>query len=92
MPKDQKRYDDEFKKHAISLVNERGYTHTEAAEALGISLHTLKYWVKAARKNGLAQLSPEAEELRKLRWENNRLKMENDILKKAAAYFAKESL
>lgn len=92
MPKGQRKYSQEFKEQAISLVTERGYTHAEAAKDIGVSLHTIKYWLKAARKNGAGQITPEGEETRRLRAENRQLRLENEILKKAAAYFAKESL
>lgn len=95
MAKQQRSYTPEFRKSAICLVTEQGYTHSEAAKRLGIPPHTLKYWLKQARLNGdvpSAEVRSEADELRRLRKENQRLLLENEILKKAAAYFAKESL
>lgn len=95
MAKQQRTYTPEFRRSAVGLVNEQGYTHVEASKRLGVPLHTLKYWLKEARRRGetpSAQVQSEAEELKRLRKENKQLLLENEILKKAAAYFAKESL
>jgi transposase len=81
----------EFKEDAVRLV-------TEAARNLGIHPSLLQRWkteLASAGPNafpGKGRLSPEQEELQRLRKENQRLKMERDILKKAAAFFAKESM
>ena len=92
----QKRYAPEFRQSAVSLVREQGYSHAEAANRLGIPVQTLKSWLKKAKVNSSDFLPPEAksqaEEFKRLRKENQRLQMENEILKKAAAYFARESL
>lgn len=93
----RKRYTKEFKQDAVRLVTEQGYKQTEAARNLGIDRGMLGRWIKefqtdesdAFRGNG--KLTAEQEELRRLREENRRLKMERDILKKATAFFAKES-
>ena len=93
----RKRYSKEFKLDAIRLVTEQGYKRAEAARNLGIDAGMLGRWVReheadeseAFRGNG--KLTAEQEELRRLREENRRLKMEREILKKAAAFFAKES-
>ena len=89
-------FSQEFKLEAAKLVVEHGYTYKEAAQRLGTTDWSIRQWVKQFRQSG--ELSPkgtpqpEAEELRRLRKENKRLKLENEILKKAAAYFAKDSL
>ena len=91
-----KKYSKEFKIDAISLVNEQNYTQTEAANSLGITPKLISRWIKeykneeerAFRGNG--KLTPEQLELRCLREENKRLKMEKEILKKATVFFAKE--
>ena len=83
----RKKYTREFKRDAIRLVTEQGYKQTEAARNLGIDRSMLVRWVKefeadegeAFRGNG--NLTAEQEELRRLREENRRLKMERDILK-----------
>ena len=93
----RKKYSTEFKLDAISLVLEQGYTRAEAARSLGIRANMLGRWIKehelgdgqAFRGNG--KLTPEQAELRQLREENRRLKMEKEILKKATVFFAKEA-
>ena len=91
------RYSKEFKLDAISLVLEQGYTCAEAARSLEINANILGRWIKeheaddrqAFRGNG--KLMSEQAEIRQLREEVWRLKMEKDILKKATVFFAKET-
>ena len=93
----RKKYSKEFKLDAISLVTEQGYSRAEAARSLSINPTILNRWVKeneledshAFRGNG--KLTAEQLEIRRLREENKRLKMEKEILKKAAAFFAQET-
>ena len=91
-----KRYSEEFKLQAAKLIVEGGYTYHQAAEQLGVSDWALRCWVKAFRASGhlppKGQVVPLAEELKAARRELAQLRQENEILKKAAAYFAKESL
>jgi transposase len=85
----------EFKVSAVKLVNEQGYSIVEAARNLGVDDRTVRDWVeKFSKEVGLAPTGDGAlaEEVRRLRKENARLLMERDILKKAAAFFAKEQL
>ncbi|HWG88756.1 MAG TPA: transposase [Candidatus Acidoferrales bacterium] len=88
----------EFKIEAVKLVTEQGRSFAEAARNLGIADNLLRKWKKAfdAEGNqafpGKGNLPTLEEELRRLRAENKRLQMERDILKKATAFFAKESL
>ena len=92
----RKKYTKEFKLDAVGLVTEQGYTKAEAARNLGIDSRMLGRWVgelqsdeaEAFRGNG--KRTEEQEELRSLREENRRLKLEREILKKAAAFFANE--
>ncbi len=85
----RKKYNKEFKLDAISLVLEQGYTRIEAGRSLGINHSMLGRWIKehqddegqAFRGNG--KLTPEQEEIRKLKAQVKRLEMEKDILKKA---------
>jgi len=92
----QKRYGKDFKLQAARLVTEQGYSFTEAAERLGTTAWSIRYWVQKFRQTGelplKEQTQPDADELRQLRKELKQLRMENEILKKAAAYFAKESM
>jgi len=91
----QKRYSTEFKLQAARLVIEHGYTAQKAADQLGVSKAAVQSWVKKFQPSGeLATPGSEssAEMLKKVRKENAELRIENEILKKAAAYFAKESL
>jgi len=93
----RKKYSKEFKLDAITLVTDQGYTRIEAARSLGIQANMLGRWVKeqeaddgqAFRGNG--KLTLEQSEIRQLKEENRRLKMEKDILKKATVFFAKET-
>ena len=92
------KYTLDFKKDAAKLVIEKGYTHNQAADNLGISLSALGRWVRAERgtstsisaeKNSVLNLIDQTE-LTRLRKENEQLRMEREILKKAAVFFAKE--
>ena len=91
-----KRYDKEFRLGAARLVVEQGYSQTEAGRRLGVTPTSVAQWIEQFRVTGelppAGQGVPEAEELKALRKETKRLQLENEILKKAAAYFAKESL
>jgi transposase len=89
----RRRFSREFKLSAVKLVNEQGYSIPEAAKSLGIDPANVRGWVeKFSTEAGLA---PSGEgslkaELRRLRKENAQLLMEREILKKAAAFFARE--
>jgi len=91
-----RKYSKEFKLQAARLVTEQGYSYKQAAKRLGTTGWSIRNWVQKFRQAGELpsqnETQPKADELGRLRKENARLKMENDILKKAAAYFAKESL
>ena len=80
----RRQYTDEFRLDAISLVVDQGYTRVEAARSFGIDAG-----IHAFRGNG--KLSPDQQEVRALKAEVKRLKMERDILKKATAFFAAET-
>jgi transposase len=92
----QRRYTPEFKRAAVALLAEKNYTLQQAADCLGVKKDTLKGWVKEHRRRHGALNATEETDLRKrlkeLERENQRLTLERDILKKAAAYFAKEQL
>ena len=90
------RYTLEFKEEAVRLVTS-GERVATVAKNLGLSEQTLHNWVKAAGNGGLKSsakpvVSAEQMEISRLRTELSRVRMERDILKKAAAYFAREYL
>jgi len=91
-----RKYDKEFKLQAAGLVAVQGYSYREASERLGVSAWSIRDWVRKYRNSGElppeTESQPEVDQVKELRKENSRLKMENEILKKAAAYFAKEFL
>ena len=90
-------YTKEFKEEAVKLVTEAGLSVSEVAQRLSVGKSTIEYWVRKAREGRLSDqgrkaVSAEEMEMNRLRREVAELKMEREILKKAAAYFAKESL
>ncbi len=92
----RRNYTKEFKEEAVKLVTEQGYSLAEAGRNLGVNPQLLSKWKRNIEGNTDSDLSPESivsiqSELRVLRKENKRLRMEREILKKAAAFFAKES-
>ncbi len=94
---ERRRHGREFKLEAVRLVRERGVTVTQASRDLGIHPNLLRNWIKALESDpqdafpGQGRMKPEQAEIERLRREVQKLKAERDILKKAAAYFAKES-
>jgi transposase len=92
----RRKYTKEFKLSAVRLVNEQGYTVPDAARSLGVDPNSVRYWIdKYGKDDGENGIAPSGEgavqaELRRLRKENARLLVERDILKKAAAFFARE--
>ncbi len=96
MGKKRRQYTKEFKVEAVRLVLEEGRPISDVARELGIGENLLHRWKKKSEEGkvdpfpGKGRLSPEDEELRQLRRENKRLRMERDILKKAVAIFSEE--
>ena len=89
-------YTAEFKELAVKRVRD-GQGYGAVANDLGLVEQTLRNWVKAAKTGklnpaGAKKVMPEQMELSRVRAENVRLRMENEILKKATAYFAKDAL
>ena len=95
MPRTRPPYPEEFRREAIELARISSKSQRQIAEDLGISDVTLRNWIKQAerdagqRPDGLS--TDEREELARLRRENQTLRMEREILKKAAAFFARET-
>lgn len=83
----RKTYDDQFKRDAVKLMTDKGYSLSKASEALGVSQATLSTWKRTLVPREQSDLEAEN---RRLREENRELRMEREILKKAATFFAKE--
>ena len=94
--KTRRSYSREFKVEAVKMVTKGGCSYSEAAASLGIGETMLRNWKKRLEVDGedafvgKGNLKAVDEEMRRLREENKRLRMERDILKKATAFFAKE--
>jgi transposase len=86
-----KRYTDEFKIEAVRQVTDRGFKVAEVAERLGVTTHSLYGWIRKFGKPDVVQRAEldQSAEIRRLKAELRRVTEERDILKKAAAYFAK---
>ncbi len=94
--KKRRKYTQEFKEEAVKLITEQGYSLAEAGRNLDVHPNILGKWKKDIEGVAGAELSAAGivsvqSELKCLRKENKRLRMEREILKKAAAFFAKES-
>jgi len=92
----RRNYTQEFKEEAVKLITSQGYSFAEAGRNLGVNPNVLSRWKKEIEGVAGSGLSPASavsvqSELKRLRKENKRLRMEREILKKAAAFFAKES-
>ncbi len=95
----QGRYTREFRQEAVKMVTEEKLSLPEAARRLSLASSTLSYWVKAYKAGKLGEIGKTQKPLTEIEMELARtkkelveVKMERDILKKAAAYFARESL
>ena len=97
MARQRRSYTSEFKVEAVKLVRERGVSVAQAGRDLDVHENVLRKWVKELGSDpaqafpGHGQMKPEQQEIERLRREVAKLKAERDILKKAAAYFAKEA-
>jgi len=93
----RKKYSKEFKLDAVSLVLEQGYSRSDAARSLEVDPSLIRRWVLEHQADdeqafrGHGKLTPEQEEIKKLKAQVKRLEMEKDILKKATAFFAAET-
>ena len=88
-----KRYTDEFKQEAIKQITERGHSVADVANRLGVTTFSLYAWLKKYGHGSqhAAQVDDQQSETRRLKAELKRVTEERDILKKATAYFARES-
>ena len=95
MPRTRPAYPEEFRREAVALVRREGRSIPDVAASLGVSQQSLRTWVKRvqldARERDDGLTTPEREELRELRRKVRRLEQEREILKRAAAFFARES-
>ena len=93
----RRKFSREFKIEAVKLVRERGVSVAQACRDLGVHENVLRRWVRefgsdpVQALHGHGQMKPEQLEIERLRREVTKLNAERDILKKAAAYFAKEA-
>ncbi len=87
-----RKFTKEFVEEAIKLVLEHGYTRAEAGRSLGVCDKNISRWILKAQNGPKAKVAPTIEqaELSRLRDENKRLRLEREILKKAAAFFAND--
>jgi len=96
MPEKRKTYTAEFKREAVRLITEQRYGVAETARNLGLNVNMLRRWKQEYIVDtqtafpGNGHLPPAQEELRQLRDEVKRLRMERDILKKAMRFFVNE--
>lgn len=90
----RRRFSPDFKKDAVALVTEQGYSVAKAAQAVDVSENNLRRWKKELEQETIGERlnTDERAELARLRRENKELRMEKEILKKASAFFAKEML
>jgi len=94
---EKRQFTREFKLEAVRLIKQRGVSFAKASQDLGIHPTQVRNWVKQLVDDpqhafpGPGQMKPEQLEIAQLKREVARLRAERDILKKAAAYFAKES-
>ena len=97
MVKKRNKYTAEFKQEAVGLVMEHGYSYADAGRSLGVHGNMISCWKRELEVQGKhaypgnGRLTPEQQRIHELEKENRRLQMERDILKKATAFFAKES-
>ena len=96
MPRTRRRFTGEFKTEAVRLLEESGRPLQAVAEELGVHPNQLRMWrnerLAAGSAEALARQKAEAAELARLRRENKRLEQENEILRRAAAFLAREAV
>lgn len=96
--KTRRTFSSEFKLETAQLVLDQGYTHDEAAKAMGVGFSTIGKWVKQLKQERTGKtvtqtpLTPEQIEIRELKKRNERLELEKEILKKATALLMSDSM
>jgi len=96
MTKKRRAFDDSFKLEVVKMIKDQGLTVQQVARDLGIGETAIRRWVQQYEAEVLGQtgigkpLTAEQQRIRQLELENRQLKMDNDILKKATAFFARE--
>ena len=94
----RRKFSREFKLEAVKLVRDRGVSSAQASRDLDVHENVLRKWVREFGSDpvqafpGQGQMKPEQQEIERLKREVTKLKAERDILKKAAAYFAREAI
>jgi transposase len=95
MSREVKQYSSEFKESAVKLAIESGKPISQIAKELGVNVNTLHTWIgkySKPKEAGMRTMEHPFDEIKQLKKELARVTQERDLLKKAAAYFAKESL
>ena len=88
--KSPRKFTEEFKKEAVRLVTEHGYTQKDAAKSLGVSDKNLNRWIQKKTGTEKVPQNEKQKEILVLQKRIRRLELEREILKKAAAFFASE--
>ena len=97
MKKERRTFSEEFKQEAVALVLDHGYSYAAAGRSLGINGNLVSRWKRqledeaSAAFPGKGKRTAEQQRIHELETENRRLRMEKEILKKATAFFVKES-
>lgn len=97
MKKERRTFGQEFKQEAVALVVEHGYSYAAAGRSLGIRGNLIGRWKRQQEDNaseafrGKGKRTAEQQRIHELEVENRRLRMEKEVLKKATAFFVKES-
>ncbi len=96
MTKKRRAFDDSFKLQVVKMIKDQGLTVTQVCQDLNIGETAVRRWIQQYEAEQLGQagigkpLTAEQQRIRQLEQENRQLKMDNDILKKATAFFARE--
>ena len=97
MKKERRTFSQEFKQEAVALVLDHGYSYAAAGRSLGINGNLVSRWKRQVEDEaseafpGKGKRTAEQQRIHELETENRRLRMEKEILKKATAFFVKES-